>query len=89
MYQAIEVKYFPPTTHRAERYVAFCQAKRKSFPAAINLDGAGNTWLAAKSLAKQLGWSGVYFGGRLKNGNAVFVQACLFEYSRFEIDKSR
>lgn len=74
MRQAINVRYVAQTNHKPARWSASCAAKRIIRSEPMNIEGEYKCaiWIA-RTLAKELGWHGRYFGGRLKNGDYVFV----------------
>lgn len=82
MYQAITVKYLPSTNTKPARYRASCQA---GFCYISSNDDPTREVAAAIKLANRFGWSGVYFGGRLVNDDAVFVLVDPSKNVRFEI----
>ena len=72
MRQAIKTKFLGPTNYRGARVVAECDAKRIVIPWDHALDVEKNHVLAAKILAKKLGW-GTFVSGSLKSGEGVHV----------------
>lgn len=69
MRQAIVVTY----SANHYRYRASCAAGYVYFHSNDANNSVQNECAAATKLARKFGWKGVYFGGRLKNGAAVFV----------------
>jgi len=85
MYQAIEVKYLPCTTHKPLRYKAFCAAGNVVMSTEFADNATRNAINAARKLIEKMGWKGVWHGGVLKNGNHVFVLAGSI-HDEFNID---
>jgi hypothetical protein len=73
--QAIQTKWLGPTNTRGSRVKAWCQAKSitLSWDHALNADR--NHAVAAQTLARKLGWNGVWSGGALPDSGYAFVQA--------------
>ena len=65
--QAIVTKYLGPTNHRGSRVKATCNAKTATTSWDYALDVAENHAMAAKALAKDLGWVGNWVLGGLPN----------------------
>lgn len=73
MYQGIEVKYLGPTNTRGSRWKA---STASGISKVSNQDYAlspeDNATQAARALALQLGWDGIWYGGTTSRGY-VFV----------------
>lgn len=92
MRQAITVKFVPITDANPNyRWRATCAAKSRAYDQADNADPRENAWLAAKQLATELGWAGVWYGGATKDGNYVFVQVAdgPVDFGTFTIAKAK
>jgi hypothetical protein len=73
--QAIQTKYFGPTTYRGSRIkaTAYGGSITVGWDHALNVEE--NHSLAAHELAKKLGWTFTqYQGGSLKDGSYVWVE---------------
>lgn len=85
MAQAIQVKYLPPTNYKGARFSVRTQAKTKIYNEPINAFGVEqNALVIATRFAREMGWTGVYYGGTLKNGDNVFVQAV--DWCKYNVD---
>lgn len=75
MYQAIQTKYLGPTNYRGSRVRATCQMRKAItliWDDGLNVDE--NHKRAAHALAKQLGWSGMWYGGTLPDSTQAWVR---------------
>lgn len=93
MYQTIEVKSLPWTNTKPRRFKAISQFKSITWSLskfAPHMNDADCAIFIAEALATQLGWSGKYHGGVLRNGNWVFVIECSEHVKgKFVVDESR
>lgn len=69
MSQAILTKYLGPTNTRGARVKAWCQADSLTVAWDDALDVNANHELAARALARSLGWKGTLIGGGLPDGS--------------------
>jgi hypothetical protein len=74
MYQAIEVKYYGPTTYRGERFRVRTHGKTKWFAHVYRGKNMQDSILhVAELMAAMMGWKGNYYGGVIRDGTHVFV----------------
>lgn len=73
MRQAITTRFVAPTNRRGARVKASADAGSIFVPWDYSLGASGNHIAAARALAHQLAWPGVWFGGTLPNQDSVFV----------------
>lgn len=66
--QAIVTKFYGPTNFRGARVMARCQAKRISVAWDHALGVEENHMAAARTLAEELGWAGLWYGGDMPDG---------------------
>jgi hypothetical protein len=75
--QAIAVKYLAATDTQGTRLKAFCAAGSLTTHRDYSLNDGQQVAVVAQELIKKLGWDGrgEWFGGTVKNGDVVFVNA--------------
>lgn len=71
--QAIETKWFEPTNANQAKIKVSCAARTIYVWYKFELSLENNHRKAAEELCNQLGWDNYLLGGRLKNGNYVWV----------------
>lgn len=67
--QAIQTRFLPVTNTKPSRVTAWAQAGRVTLSWDHALNGDENHAAAAKALADQKGWKGVWHGGALPNNS--------------------
>ena len=71
--QAIRVRYHGPTDTRGARIRATAKAGSVSLPYPYELSGEAVYRAAADKLCAKFGWTGALAGGRLPDGDYVFI----------------
>lgn len=92
MYKSIETKYYGPGSVKSSRIRVRCAARTIFVPYDDSMSTDNNHILAAKQLAMQMGWTGLYYGGEnVDEDGFVFVVSTYkqptFSVSEMELAK--